>query len=298
MIFEHVDLKIRNPYLSLALDEAFCLYLARQQDSGVCGGVRLWSTPSAIVLGRTCDASQNIENFQSLRGKFKPDHRKGRWSEQVSLMRRLSGGGTVLHGPGNINYSIFVSLKRYPSYYNLKESYTRLLSTVQKGLEAQGIQIAGRGLSDLVMVEKNREYKISGNAQFRKSGMLVLHGTLITRLEFIGQIEEHLQHPPKEPDYRAGREHKHFLSSLPENFDVAAFYQCFSRELKNLLGVEFLQRLPVDAYRQIFSLARQLTRHFYTRDDWVLEGNAYAGKKAIRVTSSSGAAASGIARMI
>ncbi len=273
MAFELLDLKPRNPFLSVALDEALCRYVAR---TGGTGGLRLWSNPQSIIFGRTCDAAKNIKDPQAV---LNVSHKRSRWSTQPMLLRRASGGGTVLHGPGNLNYSIFVSLGRYPEMFSLRHSYEALLGIVARALEAQGIPAHFRGQSDLVIETPLGERKISGNAQFRKHNVLVLHGTLITRGELIEQISEMLPHPPKEPEYRAGREHRQFLGSLPDSFDISAFYHCLSGEFRSLLGVDRLVALSTKARREVYGLARALVYEYYAGREWILDGSARHGKR-------------------
>ena len=281
--FELLDLKPRNPFLSLALDEALCRYVAQV---GAAGGLRLWSNPTSIILGRTCEARHNLEDPEALLALAQ---RRSVWNAGPVLCRRASGGGTVLHGPGNLNYSVFVSLNRYPGLYALRDSYQRLLEMVRSALEAQGITATMRGQSDLVILDADGvERKISGNAQFRKHGVLVFHGTLITRSELIESISVNLKHPPKEPDYRAGRTHRSFLGSLPDSFDISVFYNCFSREFQQLLGVDRLRVLSENDRLAVYRGARNLVKVAYANRDWILNGKwNYGAVPAVRPASAA-----------
>ena len=162
--------------------------------------------------------------------------------------------------------------------FSLRDSYARLLEMVQRALNAQGIATVLRGQSDLVIEgEDGVDRKISGNAQFRKHNVLVLHGTLITRPDLIETISEFLKHPPKEPDYRAGRTHRSFLGSLPDSFDISAFYSCFAREFRQLLGVDRLIPLNETDRREVYRSVRQLVYGSYASRDWILNGKMKYG---------------------
>jgi lipoate-protein ligase A len=52
-------------------------------------------------------------------------------------------------------------------------------------------------------------------------------------------IERYLKHPKKEPDYRRGRSHKDFLSSIHKKG-----YEVSIMDLIDLLQKEFMNRLP------------------------------------------------------
>ncbi|MCR9141721.1 MAG: lipoate--protein ligase family protein [bacterium] len=289
MAFELLDLKPRNPFVSVALDEALCRFVARE---GGVGGLRLWSNPTSIILGRTCEAHKNLNDPEE---RLLITHKKSNWNNRALLCRRASGGGTVLHGPGNLNYSVFVSLKHSPDMFSLKHSYSRLLEMVQRALDAQGIATDLRGQSDLVLAGADGvSRKISGNAQFRKHNVLVLHGTLITRPDLIERISEHLKHPPKEPDYRAGRNHRSFLGSLPDSFDLSAFYSCFAREFRQLLGVERLTPLGEAERREVYRSVRELVYRSYASRDWILHGKGNYGTPSHRAAVAPPAAGASI----
>lgn len=267
MIFELLDVKPRNPFLALALDEALCLHMKR---SDYAGGIRLWSNPYSIIFGRTCVPAENLAD--SFPTPARASHKKSVWSASPAVCRRPSGGGTVLHGPGNLNYSIFVSLNRFPELFSLRHSYEMLLNLVARSLAAQGFRSEMRGQSDLVLHDERGTYKISGNAQFRKHGVIVLHGTLITRPDLVDMIELYLKHPPKEPEYRAGRAHGAFVGALPDSFDLSSFYRCIARELKAFLGAEQVAPLPEGHRRRVYSIARRLVYDYYASEAWVLSG--------------------------
>lgn len=278
MIFEHLNLKPRNPYLSLALEEAFSQYLANQGSTGFIGGIRLWVCPSSIILGRTCQATKNVKDTQLLK-TFGQKYFFG--NETIYLCRRLSGGGTVLHGSGSINYSVYLSMAHFPRFYNVKYTYQQILGVISKALKAQDIEVSQKGLSDLVMQKGESSLKVSGNSQFRKNGVIVLHGTLIIRPKIINEINLQLLHPPKEPEYRRGRDHAVFLGCLPDHFEIASFYQCFRNEISDLTQVNLPKTILPSDLEKIYSTARKLSRQVYTKPDWVLKADGKCGRERV-----------------
>lgn len=269
MLFEIPDLKLRNPYLSIALDEALSLYFSKQESFQ--GGIRFWANHYTTVLGRTCNPKDNL-NEEFLK-KFRVSHRKSEWLQNPALCRRASGGGTVLHGPGSINFSLFFPLKKFPELFPVKRSYEILLGMIIDALKLMDVKATFSGQSDIAVTDSlNSARKISGNAQFRKHGILVHHGTLITDKEIIPHIVRFLNHPPKEPDYRKKRNHADFLGSLPEAFDVTAFYHA----LKNIAERQFKgnewQKLTYFDRKIIFRVARKMVREIYGDESWILEG--------------------------
>lgn len=271
MIFEFLDLKPRNPYLSLAIDEAIALFYGKVRTQDFHGGIRLWANPPSIVLGRTCKVDKNI--IPELVESFRPEMKRSAANSRPFICRRASGGGTVLHGPGNINYSIFLSLDKLPRLFDVKNSYITILGMIQRALEAQGINCEARGQSDLAVPDATGHLKkISGNAQFRKYGILMHHGTLITRKHLVESIDRFLMHPPREPDYRKGRSHSDFLGSVPDTFDFTAFYNFIAGEMRSLAGEGAVVPFPSQDRYMILRIARQLVRETYGSEKWILDG--------------------------
>jgi lipoate---protein ligase len=286
MIYQFLDLKPRNPYLSLSIDEALVFYYGKINKSDFSGALRLWSNPLSVILGRTCQPEKNLipeilNSYLIQSGSFRKRDRNSSVNHIVPLCRRASGGGTVVHGPGNINYSIMLPLDKNPELFSVKKSYEVVLNILKRSLEAQGYQCSLNGQSDITLLtEDGRNLKISGNSQFRKHGILMHHGTLITRPQLIDSIKDYLLHPPAEPDYRQGRDHKSFLGNLPDTFDITAFYNCLSLELKSLADDDISQ-VPKHELRQILSLSRNFARNFYSRKEWILSGHINGSEKQI-----------------
>lgn len=272
MLLEMPDLKIRNPYLSLAMEDAIAEVLGENHAAqGMHGVFRFWANNYSVVLGRTCDARRNIrsEHLEPFVASMNPLV----WKRRPVIVRRLSGGGTVLHGPGNVNFSIFLPMVNHPELYPVHHSYSVFLSLVSGALEAQGISCGVRGLSDIVLdVETGgAPRKISGNAQFRKYGVIVHHGTLIVQKDIIALMSRFLNHPPAEPDYRQNRSHDEFLMNLPDGFDLSSFYSAMVSRLRSYLGAES-GPLPAVMRDEVVQRARAKVRHLYARREWVLDG--------------------------
>jgi lipoate---protein ligase len=109
-----------------------------------------------------------------------------------------------------------------------------------------------RGLTDLAI----GGLKFSGNAQRRKRRALMFHGTFLLRFD-LALMETFLTMPSREPDYRQGRPHAHFLMNL--NAPAAAI----KTALREAWGaVAELGAVPD---------WRRLVAEKYSRDDWNLK---------------------------
>lgn len=108
----------------------------------------------------------------------------------ITAVRRMSGGSTVLTGPSQIIYS-FTSEDIFPSK---KDSYSEICGCVASALESLGLDAEYKEPNDIL----SGGMKISGGAQYRAGGFLIQHGTLIVEPEPL--IQEILM-PLKERSY-------------------------------------------------------------------------------------------------
>jgi lipoate-protein ligase A len=180
---------------NLALDEALLLEAEEGRGEEV---LRLWEWPKhAVVLGAAGQIEAEVDAGACVR-----DH--------IPIRRRASGGGTVLLGEGCLLYSLVLSYARAEELTQIGSSYRYILGRVRQALDVlvPGIELAGT--SDLAVGGR----KFSGNSQQRKRGHLLHHGTLLYRFE-LGRVGRYLKPPPRQPDYRQGRDHGAFLMNLP-----------------------------------------------------------------------------------
>lgn len=182
---------------NLALDTALfhALEAGAQEES-----LRLWESPvPVVVLGRSGVIARDVEEEACA-------------ADGIAVLRRDSGGGAVLLGPGCVNYSLALSLERRPELRDVRSSYLLILASIVRALLVPGLEI--RGLSDLAIGGR----KVSGNAQRRGSRALLHHGTLLYAFD-ARAVERYLREPVRQPDYRGGRRHAEFLGNLPLSAD-------------------------------------------------------------------------------
>ena len=88
----------------------------------------------------------------------------------VDVVRRLTGGGAVLHET-ELTYSFIT--KQYPQ--NIMESYRWICETIVISIKRLGFDASFVPLNDIVVKGK----KVSGSAQTRRKGVLLQHGTVL-----------------------------------------------------------------------------------------------------------------------
>jgi len=143
--------------MQMAIDEA--IMIARSKDL-VPNTLRFYTwNPAAITIG----FFQEIEHEVNL----KKTKELG-----IDVIRRYTGGGAVLHDT-ELTYSIVISEKDVPS--DILESYKKICGGVINSLKLLGICAEFKPVNDILVGGK----KISGNAQTRKHGVVLQHGTIL-----------------------------------------------------------------------------------------------------------------------
>lgn len=92
----------------------------------------------------------------------------------VDVVRRITGGGAVFHDD-EVTYSAVVPEDWESVPDSIPESYEFICDGILKGLKGLGIDAHFQGLNDIATGGK----KISGNAQTRRKGMILQHGTIL-----------------------------------------------------------------------------------------------------------------------
>lgn len=189
-----LDLSLPTAAENVALDEA--LLLAAEEDAG--GEVlRLWEQPvPAVIVGAGGSIEAEVD-------------RAACDADGVAIVRRTSGGGAVLIGPGCLCVSVVLSMAR-PGLDNLVGATAFVMGKLREAVAPAlpGVALAGSG--DLAVGGR----KVSGSAQRRKRRFFLHHATLLSAYD-PARIARYLRPPPRQPEYRAGRDHAAFLTHIP-----------------------------------------------------------------------------------
>jgi len=174
----------------------------------------------------------------------------------VPVIRRISGGGTVLQGPGCLNFSLVLRYDRDNRLRNVRGSYRAILEPLAEALKKQGHDAECYPISDLAVDGR----KVSGNAQARKKNHFLHHGTLLFDFD-LEKIPLYLRHPTREPEYRNGRAHSDFVTNLAASHE----------ELESIVRILFPPDEPdwVPSADDLRRLGILITDKFAT-DDWNL----------------------------
>jgi lipoate-protein ligase A len=226
------------PHLAdnLALDEALLI----EAEAGRGGDMlRFWEwSEVAVVLGSGCKVVDDVAEERCRQ-------------DGVPLLRRSSGGGTVLLGPGCLLYSLVLGYEGDAALGSITASYTFILDRVRQALRGLAHEILQAGTSDLVADGR----KFSGNAQQRKARYLLHHGTLLYDFD-LPLVGRYLKMPPRQPKYRHDRPHDEFIGNLPTT----------GADLRHRLRHAWAAAPPVLDWPQ--ERVRQLVEEKYGLEEW------------------------------
>jgi lipoate-protein ligase A len=131
-------------------------------------------------------------------------------ADQIPILRRCTGGGTVVQGPGCLNYAVALPLSLHPDLETITGANAWILSRIRDALQPLVTgQVHIQGHTDLVLQDR----KFSGNAQRRRQAALVFHGTFLLHFN-LARIPQFLRFPSLQPAYRQHRSHLDFITNL------------------------------------------------------------------------------------
>ena len=139
-----------DPYFNLAAEEYFLKNF--REDFFI-----LWRSQPSVVVGKHQNALAEI-NHEFVK------------MNQIPVARRLSGGGTVFHDPGNVNFTFIRNVDKISDV-----SFKVFTGPIIDALKEIGIDAYTTGRNDLLIEGK----KISGNAEHIHKNRVLHHGTLL-----------------------------------------------------------------------------------------------------------------------
>ncbi len=177
-----------------------------------------WGGPAAVVMGSSERPEQVVDAAACAR-------------LGVDVLKRSTGGGSVLETCGVLNYSLVTPA---PASLDPKACFRPGIELICAILAAFGVAGKPEGTSDVAVGGR----KISGNAQARRWKAVLVHGTLLVDFDY-ELAAAVLKHPPREPAYRRKRNHREFLvtlRSLGVQEDRAAIEQIAMRAARQVFG--------------------------------------------------------------
>lgn len=160
-----------NPTFRLILDTPHEGAYNMALDEAILDSVTAQQSPPTLRFYQWKPAMLSIGYFQSMEEEV---NRAACQTFQIDCVRRTTGGGAVLH-EDEVTYSLIAPI----GYANLPQailaSYQMICEGMILGVNSLGLPAEFAPLNDIVV----NHQKISGNAQTRRHGVILQHGTLL-----------------------------------------------------------------------------------------------------------------------
>jgi lipoate---protein ligase len=131
-------------------------------------------------------------------------------ADGVPILRRSSGGGTVVVGPGVLNVAFVLPETLAPGLWAVDAAHRYVLERLAGSIVRAGQPVTTEGLGDLAIGGR----KCGGSAQRRLKHWFMVHCSILYQVP-VERVARYLALPDRQPDYRRRRSHEAFLSNLP-----------------------------------------------------------------------------------
>ena len=178
-----------NPYFNIAAEE----YVLKEFTEDV---FMLWRNNPCIIVGK----HQNTLAEINLDYITKND---------IPVVRRITGGGTVFHDLGNLNFT-FVQTGKPEELVNFRKFTQPIIDVLQK----LGVEAKFEGRNDLTIQGK----KFSGNAEHVHKNRVLHHGTLLFSAQ-LGHLNKALKVSPEKFKDKAVKSVRSRVTNITEHLE-------------------------------------------------------------------------------
>src|SRR5690606_16654447 len=206
-----IDSPSNNAYFNIATEE-FLLSRFPTEDLFL-----LYVNAPSIIVGK----------FQNTLAEINLDFVK---EKGIKVVRRMSGGGTVYHDLGNLNFSFHTVLGQHD--FMDFSIFTEPVLTLLNGL---GVPAVLQGRNDLLVEGR----KFSGNAKLARQGKMIQHGTILIDSEMEILADALKVNPLKFID-KATKSNRSRVVNLREYLPAGTG----TEEMKDLLKEEIIKNNP------------------------------------------------------
>ena len=246
-------------YRNLALDEAIARANVNSEEK--MNTLRFWRSQSAVVVGR----------FQCVHLEVNIGYCK---EKGIQVARRFTGGGTVYHDKGNLNFSICVDQNEPYVTRKLDELYWNFIGSMATGLQSINIPVQYDPKGSCLRIQRK---KITGTAGWMKQGVSFIHGTLLIDAN-LDVLNKSLQAPPGQQELflhgkqvRCKKSRKDIVTTIASEMEENPTDQDIKHSIiwsiEKLTESRIIEDKISKAERKIQS---SLLKDQYSKDEWNL----------------------------
>lgn len=255
-----IDSNTTNPYFNIAAEE----YLLKNftDDCFV-----LYQNEPSIIVGKHQNALAEI-NYPYTKEK------------NIPIVRRLSGGGTVYHDLGNLNFAFLKNTENEKNIVDFKK-YTEPIIKVLNQLD---VNAKFEGHNDI----RVNGFKISGNAEHVFKKRVLHHGTLLfsSNLEI---LNEAIKAPVNKFSDKAVKSVRSNVANITDFLKEEITMEDFKNSIFKLIQADFTNVLPYSFSLNDKEQIQELVTNKYSTWEWTFGYSPdYQLTNKIRTKTDSG----------
>jgi len=231
---------VSDPKLNLAIEE----FVVRNFDTEK-EYLFIYQNDPSVILGKNQNPFEEINLSYIIKNK-------------IELLRRISGGGAVYHGPGNINFC-YITKSTKENFNN----YKNFLKPIVAYLNSLDVQVNINSRNDLVIGEK----KISGNAQFTSRQRMLCHGTLLFNAD-LDMINNSLQSTSTSLKSKSTKSVRSKVTNISDYLGSNISLEKFTEKLSDNILNHFSFEGQIDFNQEQWSEINNLAKEKYASWEW------------------------------
>ncbi len=240
----------KNTYFNLAAEE----YLLKNKKEDI---FMLWQNRATVVVGKHQNTYAEI-NLDFVR------------ENNINVARRLSGGGTVYHDLGNINFTYIMTGKQ-----GKMVDFAKYTDDIVEILNIMNIPASRNQRNDLVINNK----KISGNAEHVFKNRVLHHGTLLFNSE-LDVLKKAIKASETKYTDKAVQSVRSKVCNIHEHTDNETNTTIFYDKIFNFILRKYNAELYTFSKNDIEQI-QKLEQEKYSSWDWIF---GYSPKYELRKT--------------
>ncbi|MFX1312798.1 MAG: biotin/lipoate A/B protein ligase family protein [Promethearchaeota archaeon] len=252
--FRYIPLIIKNGFWNMALDEAILKMVIKKKSPNT---LRFYKwRPSTASIGRNQSLSTEIDiNYVNQKG--------------FNVVRRITGGGAVFHDENReITYSIVCPIKFLEDLGCKKvlDQFEIITQGIIAGLMIFGM-VPEKDVIHCPAIMINGK-KFSGNAQVRKKGYILQHGTILLDLdpELMYSVLKAPENVSKTRMVRSVRAKCIGIKEYILNYDESKLLESLKKGFEKTLSIKLVEG---NFSKEELILAEQLAKDKYSNLKWL-----------------------------
>lgn len=185
---------------------------------------RLWRNAPSIIVGR----------YQNTLAEIDYNYVK---ENNITVVRRLTGGGAVFHDLGNLNYTFIENKENGEKREETNAMFRRFTKPIIEALRAINVNASLEGRNDLLIEGR----KFSGNAICIHKNRILQHGTLMFDVS-TNNLSAALRSRPEKFQDKAVKSNRSRVTNIKEHLTLAGIR-------KSLLAYNLLKERALELQR-------------------------------------------------